>query len=231
MKSYDQKAAKKITNDRVTRSATAVVHSIDCDRVNITVGNSSSLLRGIETVGDARKIVPGSIVPIIWRQDRPFVLQTDDTEVPSLVSNVAGQHDQYPHYVCLELPTAYCKSSYQVTRYSNTSQAFAGLWRAFNAIGDYLEWQFLIDSGVYIMTLLYLKGSTDGIIQAYLDGIYLSEVDQYSASAVFNLSWDIPVTIQKGGVHTVRLMVSGKNASASDYKMGGNFVTICQTPL
>jgi len=181
-------------------------------------------------VGDARRIVLGSIVPIIWRQDRPIVLQGDDTAVPPPLSNAADQDDRYPQYVCLELPTAYNSSSYPVTRYSNTSQAFAGLWRSFDTIGDYLEWKFLIDSGSYVMSLLGLKGGGDGIIQAYLDGVYLYEFDQYSATVTYNVSWDIPITIPKGGVHIVRYMVTGKNASATDCKMGGNFVTICKTP-
>jgi hypothetical protein len=227
MRRYDKNSVKKIVKDQVVRSATAIIRSIDMDRVNITLGNSSTLVRGVKVVGNAKKLAVGSSVPITWREGRPMVFQIAGEAIATpAVAGVASAAAQYQTSVFLDFTTAFVSSNYPLTRYTNASQYFGGLWRAFDAIDDYMEWSFPIDIGKYTMTLLGMKGNADGIVQVFLDGTYLNEIDQYG-SATFNVTWDIPVTISRGGIHSLRFTEVGKNASATDYKIGGNYVTLC----
>jgi hypothetical protein len=228
MRRNDQKVVKKIVDNRITKSATAIVHSVDINRVNITLGNTSTLVRGVEVVGDAKKLTKGSVVPLAWREGRPVVLQTvRDTTVPALKSDNAVQGGQYPKSVTLEIPSAYMVSAAANLFKINTSQYYEGWWEYLGAANDYLEWTFLIESGMYVMTLLCLSAIRFGTYQMFLDGIYLGEKDLYTASTVYNISWDIPITVQKGGLHVVRLICSGKNATSTNYTLAADWITIC----
>jgi hypothetical protein len=228
MRRYDQKVVKRIVNDQTARSAKAIVHSVDCDRVNITLGNTSTLVRGVEVVGDARKIRAGSVVPLTWREDRPVVLQTTDAAYIPLIAQIAGgEADAHSEGVFLELHTALWVTGVPPVFGAVATQYCYGAWTAFGAAGDYLEFSFEITAGTYKMTYLGLTTTKYGIMQVYLDGIFLDEKDMYSSSTVVNITWSIPLTIKKSGVHKLRLQVSGKNASSTDYKIGGNHIAIC----
>jgi hypothetical protein len=228
MRRNDQKVVRKIVDNRITKSATAIVHSIDINRVNITLGNTSTLVRGVEVIGDAKKLTEGALVPLTWREGRPIVLQTvRDTNSLLATSDSQAKIGQYPKSVTLEIPTAYMYSAAANLWKINTSQYYEGWWEYLGAANDYLEWTFLIDAGSYLMTVLCLTASRFGAYQIYLDGVFLDDQDLYSASTVYNVSWDVPMTIPVGGVHVVRLVCSGKNATSTNYTLAADWITIC----
>jgi hypothetical protein len=232
MKLHDQKAVKKIIQNQVVKSTTAIVHSVDCDRVNITLGNTSALVRGVEVVGDAKKIIPGSSLPLVWRDGRPIVLQASaGVPLPSAALRSPAKTGAFAGNVRLDIPAADIVSAVSLIYKINTAQYSNGWLELFGcAVNDYLEWTFLIDTGTYLMRTLCLSAIRFGIFQIYLDGIYLDEKDLYTATTVYNLSWDVPITIKKGGAHKVRLVSSGKNASATAYTLAANWISICPTP-
>ena len=228
MRRNDQKVVRKIVDNRITKSATAIVHSIDINRVNITLGNTSTLVRGVEVIGDAKKLTVGALVPLTWREGRPIVLQTvRDTNSLLATPDSQTKTGQYPKSVTLEIPTAYMHSAAANLWKINTSQYYEGWWEYLGAANDYLEWTFLIDAGSYLATVLCLSATRFGAYQIYLDGIFLDDQDLYSASTVYNISWDIPMIIAKGGLHTVRLLCSGKNATSTAYTLAADWITIC----
>jgi hypothetical protein len=229
MRRYDQMAAKKIVRNETIRSATAVVRSVDIDRVNITLGNTSTLVRGVEVAGDARRIAPGSIVPITWREGRPLVLQTTDTMPVLPVGQAAAEGARvYPNGAMLELDTSIWTTGQQPIYSMVSAQYVYGVVQGLNAAGDCIDMSFEIAAGTYMATYLGLTMNKYGIMQAYLDGVFQDEKDMYTSATTFNVTWSFPITILTDGVHKLRIQVSGKNASSSNYNIGGNRIAICK---
>ncbi len=81
------------------------------------------------------------------------------------------------------------------------------------AIGNAIEIDF---PGTFVF-LLARKGSTSGIISVYIDDILVeSNIDLYSSTVKYD-----QVVFSKGGLsptsHTLKITVTGKNASSSNY--------------
>jgi hypothetical protein len=230
MRLRDQKAVRKIVRNQ-TKSATAIVHSVDCDRLNITLGNTSTLIRGVEVVGDARKAIPGTSLPLVWREGRPVVLQVSPgTSTPSTTSGSLPQIGAYTESNRLDMMTAYVNSAVSPIYKINNSQFSNGYVELVgDAIGDYVEWTFTIDAGLYEINALTLPCARLGIYQMYLDGVFLDENDLYSATTTYNVIWSVPATIINSGVHVLRLLCSGKTASSTNYNLIANWITICPT--
>ena len=230
MRRYDRSAVKKIVKDQVVRSATAIVQSIDCYRVNITLGNSSSLIRGVEVVGDAKKIVPGSVVPITWREGRPVVLQTvGKTDVPTAVAESTDKNNSYPTCVYLDPFCGYTPSSSPPLDYADSSMTDGEVYFMLDSDGDYIEFSFGLAAGTYNICVFGLTKASGGIIQIYMDGVFLAEQDRYSSAVVGNVKWNTPVSIQQGGIHKLRFQVNGHNASATNYRLWAKWICINQT--
>lgn len=87
------------------------------------------------------------------------------------------------------------------------------------ANGDTIEWKFLADAGTYTLKLHTYKGTNAGIVDFTLDGAtLLSNVDFYDGSSGFNfLVTNTDLVIATSGLHTLRSVVDGKNASSSGF--------------
>ncbi len=226
MRRYDKLAVKKIIGSQV-RSTTAIVHSVDMNRVNITLGNTSTLVRGVEVLGDAKKIAPGSVVPLTWREGRPVVLQTvGETSVPSVTSqNAVGPSAGYPQTIFYEAIAGNFVGT-KPGHYNDGNQWPGGGWILLSVVGDYVEYTFVLDSGVYTLTILTVKRNNYGIFQISLDGSFLVEQDMYASTTAYNTMLSYPITIQQGGVHKLHLEQTGKNGSSSGYQIMANWVEI-----
>ncbi len=95
-------------------------------------------------------------------------------------------------------------------------------------IGDYIEFDVYAQRGLYLMSLDFLGGASYGIIKTYIDAGDISTdeimtVDCYNAtSQIFNESAQVYL---EGGHHTIRVLVSGKNASSTGHKLGFNAIS------
>jgi hypothetical protein len=92
------------------------------------------------------------------------------------------------------------------------------------AVDSELQFKVALGSGVYRLDLLYLANTNIGILTAYLDGVSLGTIDGYAASATkmpVNAgdagSSIAGVVVSTPGIHTLKLKVTGKNASATQY--------------
>jgi hypothetical protein len=83
--------------------------------------------------------------------------------------------------------------------------------------GGYLEWPILVDSGTYALTTITSFGNNRAIITIKLDGSSLGTVDMYAASTTPTLSRLTAISIATAGRKTLRLEITGKNASSSAY--------------
>lgn len=63
---------KKVDRRKIEKG---VVHSIDIDRVNLTVGNNPNLLKNVEIIGEPP--APGTEVSVFWINGRPVASSTD----------------------------------------------------------------------------------------------------------------------------------------------------------
>ncbi len=229
MRRYDKIAVNKMISGKAP-SATAIVHSVDMDRVNITIGNVSTLIRGVEVAGDAKKIAPGSVVPITWRAGRPVVLQTTgEIAVPSAASqNAAGQSVGYPQTIFYDVIAGNVVGT-TPAHFSDSNVWTGGAWYILQVVGDYAEYTFGLQAGAYNLTIMIAKRSSYGIFQIYFDGALLGEQDTYSSTATYNVMLSLPLTVMNSGIHTLHLELTGKNSSSSGYRIVSNWVTICPT--
>lgn len=98
--------------------------------------------------------------------------------------------------------------------------------QAYNAVcyqfpaanGDTREWKFFLPAGVYTLYYLTVKASSYGKVDFYVDGVLqFSGQDFYAPSNTYNWLNGGAVTILADGLHTLRTVVNGKNASSSGY--------------
>lgn len=87
------------------------------------------------------------------------------------------------------------------------------------ADGDYAQWDVLLSAGTWQLDVVYLSATSAGIMQAQIDGTNVgSTVDTYAAAGVAdNLHTVTGIAVATAGLHTLKLLVSGKNASSSNY--------------
>ena len=92
---------------------------------------------------------------------------------------------------------------------------------ATGANGDYITYEVAIEAGTWTLEWWYLTGSAHGIFQLSLAGTNLgATVDGYTSGAVRNNRVTRSgIVVASGGVLTLKALITGKNASASAYKL------------
>jgi hypothetical protein len=83
--------------------------------------------------------------------------------------------------------------------------------------GGYLEWPITVDSGTYALMAITSFGNNRAIITIKLDGSSLGTIDMYAASTTPTLSRLTSIAIATAGRKTLRVEITGKNASSSAY--------------
>lgn len=87
------------------------------------------------------------------------------------------------------------------------------------AINEYQEWDILLESGTYSITILYLKNTSRAITTLTLDGgSSLGTFDGYNAGGSLTaLSTITGIAVSTTAMHTFRFAQLSKNASSSNY--------------
>lgn len=98
----------------------------------------------------------------------------------------------------------------------STSVCFAD--NTTGAQNDEVTFDWVGLAGTYTWRMHYLKFSNRAILTIYVDGNSIGTVDQYNASALTGFSEITGITVTGNGAHTVRVVASDKNASASSYR-------------
>jgi hypothetical protein len=82
----------------------------------------------------------------------------------------------------------------------------------------YAEWSIPLSAGSWKMELVGQKGTNRGIGTFTIDGTEIGTIDQYAASYTSNDIYTISgITISSSGNKRLRVTVSTKNGSSSDY--------------
>jgi hypothetical protein len=106
---------------------------------------------------------------------------------------------------------------------ANTS---GGVWSYFasTAIGDYVDYTTTnIPAGTYQLQFRYKGYTSRGKHTVKVDGAQVgSTIDQYSSASTYPTVTLGNVTFSAGGTHTIRLTVSGQNASSSGFGLSAD---------
>lgn len=84
--------------------------------------------------------------------------------------------------------------------------------------GDWIKWKPVLPESVYTMRFGLYKKDDAGIAKVYIDDVLIGTYDMYSASDDATIVEEsVTLTATDNDIHTVKLLVDGKNASSSDY--------------
>jgi alpha-galactosidase len=100
------------------------------------------------------------------------------------------------------------------------------------ATGQYINYSLpSVAAGTYQVQMEYKGNNTRGTLQLSVDGTNLgSTLDQYSAAQTYPTTTFGNVTFGSTGTHTIRLTVTGKNASSTGYGLSADkFVLVAQS--
>ena len=108
-----------------------------------------------------------------------------------------------------------------------------GKWVLLSATGtgQYIDYAIpSVAAGTYQVQMEWKGLGSRGILQLSVDGTNLgSTLDQYSSSAIYPTTTFGNVTFASTGTHTIRLKVTGKNASSSGYGLSADkFILVGQ---
>lgn len=86
------------------------------------------------------------------------------------------------------------------------------------ADGDSWDNGVMLRAGTYTVSVLFLRLTSNGIVDIYVDGTNVGSVDLYGSSA--NNAWGTisNVVVKFDGFHAVKCVTNGKNASSSGYR-------------
>ena len=133
---------------------------------------------------------------------------------------LATTNGMYPHSVNL-FPTE-CIATSALT-YSISSSQYYGLYAYIPSAsandGDVYAYTCMLEKGTYTLKYIYLKGTTCGKVDIYVDDVkVVSALDLYAASTTYNqISTTTSIAVTYSGRHDVHFVINGKNASSSDY--------------
>ena len=99
------------------------------------------------------------------------------------------------------------------------------------AIGTYREWKIPLSAGTWALTFIHSKNTFAGIVDVSIDGVVVvDDLDMYNGSSTRNnVSDTTGISITTSGVKTLRFEIIGKNASASHYSLGIQWITFRRT--
>lgn len=129
----------------------------------------------------------------------------------------------------VEIESMTRSSSGATTTVISDSDAGGGSYVRLNSdgTGDYVEFTGSIAAGVYELHLRYKGYTNRGQHSVSVDGVAVGGmIEQYNASSVFATAVVGRVSVATTGSHTVRLTVTGKHASATDYQITADQVML-----
>lgn len=85
------------------------------------------------------------------------------------------------------------------------------------ADGDSFTHGFLLMAGVYTFTAIFITSNDSGIIDWYLDNIFIGSDDIYSAVGTLNVFATHTVTVLLTGYHVLKGVINGKNAASAAF--------------
>lgn len=87
-----------------------------------------------------------------------------------------------------------------------------------NTNGASIEYKNYMESGTWTFRLVTLKNTNSGIVELFIDEVSQGTIDIYFGSAVYNAIFSLTgLSITTPGVKTIKLKISGKNGSSSNY--------------
>ena len=98
------------------------------------------------------------------------------------------------------------------------------------AVNDEVVYKVALDAGTWTLTAIGQTTGPGGISTVYLDATSLGTLDWYSASGINNVVKQITgITVATPGVYALKFKLTGKNASASDYFITPQSITLTRT--
>jgi hypothetical protein len=112
----------------------------------------------------------------------------------------------------------------------NDSNSSNGHWISLDAenTGSWLQFTTgSVAAGTYSVRMMWKGHPSRGILNLKVDGNQVGgTLDQYSASAIYPTTTFGNVTFSSSGTHTIRLTVTGKNSSSSNYILSADKFTL-----
>jgi hypothetical protein len=111
----------------------------------------------------------------------------------------------------------------------NDTNSSGGHWieLAGNSVGDSISYAIpSVTAGTYQVQMEWKGNNSRGIVQLSVDGTNVGPtLDQYASGQTYPTTTFGTVTFSSAGTHTVKLTVTGKNASSSNYQISSDKFT------
>jgi hypothetical protein len=136
-----------------------------------------------------------------------------ETSVADLRTSVDSGSPRSFAYDFLGLATA------QLGTWNRTawSPAVDGRYRRSGGLGNYWEFAIVTDAGTWTFDILHHQAASGGILTVTVDGASVGTIDCYAASDTANVFTAFTGISLTAGRHTVRMEVTGQNASSSGF--------------
>lgn len=123
-----------------------------------------------------------------------------------------------------------CITTKTFTWFATNDQSLTGYWYQNSpADGDEFSWPVVLDAGTYTFAWCGLTYTNAGKVDWYLDGTVIqSGQDWYSASIAYSVVKTFSYAVA-AGAYTLKVKVSGKNASSTNYYLFGTYLYIMRT--
>ena len=150
----------------------------------------------------------------------PDATNTVRTTVGEIRSSVVNIPDSLPVKTVIfgdELKTE-LGALFPITPQATSPYNFSvGLSNAESTINREVVASFLHAPGFYALTIIYGKRNAGGIGNILIDGVSQGSIDFYASASSDNNVFQIPVTIVGTDLHTLRIVMSSKQAASSAY--------------
>lgn len=98
------------------------------------------------------------------------------------------------------------------------------------AVGDYVEWDVVLDAGTYEMSYAGWRDNNLCIVTFSIDGVdYGTDLNLYAASQTSFLAFFTGLVVPTAGRHTFRCEVTGKDAASTNHFMVLSGITLSRT--
>ena len=97
------------------------------------------------------------------------------------------------------------------------------------AIDDEIGWYVLLNAGTWQVNTIYRLNSDCGIATVKLDSTTLGTFDGYGFGTRDNVSTISSISVAATGIYTLKYVMASKNASATGYYYGLQWINLRQT--
>lgn len=116
------------------------------------------------------------------------------------------------------------------TMNSNGGQVYARDIYSTGAQNAARWWDIFIPAGTWTFILRYVKAANQGIYDVQIDGSSIGTIDGYAGSTTYDNTATITgVVVSTGGKKTLKLIMSSKHASSSNYYGEINHIALHRT--